>query len=168
LTLLSGSENNSINHLHVTTITVQVNVIIERVHKVVNDMLRSYDLENNHENLEAQEDNPFDYFIQSTSWAMQSTYHTTPQATPFQIVFDRDMIQNIAFIANWDSINCMATMLFQAPIIQTCRQHYVNLCLAEILSTILPSEQTGIEYKKENRTFLMSPIKEQESSSLGM
>jgi hypothetical protein len=35
---------------------------------VVNDMLRSFDLENNHENLEKQEDNPFDYFLQSTAW----------------------------------------------------------------------------------------------------
>ena len=34
----------------------------------VNDMLRSFDLENNHENLE--EDNPFDYFLQSTAWAI--------------------------------------------------------------------------------------------------
>jgi hypothetical protein len=34
---------------------------------VVNDMLRSFDLENNHENLE-KEDNPFDYFLQSTAW----------------------------------------------------------------------------------------------------
>jgi hypothetical protein len=41
---------------------------IERVHKVVNDMLRSFDFENNHENLEEQEDTPFDYFLQSTAW----------------------------------------------------------------------------------------------------
>jgi hypothetical protein len=35
-----------------------------------NDMLRSFDLknENNNENLEEQEDNPFDYFLKSTSW----------------------------------------------------------------------------------------------------
>jgi hypothetical protein len=34
------------------------------------DMLRSFDLgnENNHENLEEQEDNPFDYLLQSTAW----------------------------------------------------------------------------------------------------
>jgi hypothetical protein len=30
----------------------------------VNDMLRSFDLENNHENLEQQEDNTFAYFLQ--------------------------------------------------------------------------------------------------------
>jgi hypothetical protein len=56
------------NQLQFTTINSQANAIIERVHKVVNDMLRSFDLENNHENLEAQEDNPFDYFLQSTAW----------------------------------------------------------------------------------------------------
>jgi hypothetical protein len=41
---------------------------IERIHKLVNVMLRSFDLENNHENLEEQEDNPFDYFLQSCTW----------------------------------------------------------------------------------------------------
>jgi hypothetical protein len=56
------------NQLQVTTFIPQANAIIERVHKVVNDMLRSFDLENNHENLEHQEDNPFDYFLQSTAW----------------------------------------------------------------------------------------------------
>jgi hypothetical protein len=49
-----------------TSHNLQANAIIEQVEKVVNDMLRSFDLENNHENLE--EDNPFDYFFQSTAW----------------------------------------------------------------------------------------------------
>jgi hypothetical protein len=35
---------------------------------VVNDMLRSFELENNHENLEIQEISPFDYFFQSAAW----------------------------------------------------------------------------------------------------
>jgi hypothetical protein len=58
------------NQLQVTTTHTQANAIIERVHKFVNDMLRSFDLENNHENLEVkeEEDNPFDYFLQSTAW----------------------------------------------------------------------------------------------------
>jgi hypothetical protein len=46
------------NQLQVTTYHPQANAIIEGVHKVVNDILRSFDLENNQENLE--EDNPFD------------------------------------------------------------------------------------------------------------
>jgi hypothetical protein len=69
-----------------------------------NNMLRSFDLENNHENLEQQKDNPFDYFLQSTAWAIRSTYHTTLQATPCQLVLGRDMIHNIAFRENWDQI----------------------------------------------------------------
>jgi hypothetical protein len=56
------------NQLQITTIHTQTNAIIERVHKVVNDILRSFDMENNHENQEAQEDNPFEYFFQSTAW----------------------------------------------------------------------------------------------------
>jgi hypothetical protein len=50
------------NQLQITTTNPQANAIIERVHKVanVNDMLRSFDLENNNENLEEKEDNPFD------------------------------------------------------------------------------------------------------------
>jgi hypothetical protein len=78
----------------------QANSIIEPVHKVVNEMLRSFDLDK--ETLE--EDNPFDYFLQSTAWAIRSTYHTTLQATPCQLVFGRDMIHNIAFKANWNRI----------------------------------------------------------------
>jgi ABC-type phosphate transport system auxiliary subunit len=58
------------NQLQVTTIYTQANAIIEQVHKVVNDMLRSFDLENNHENLEEQKDNLFDYFLQSTAWIL--------------------------------------------------------------------------------------------------
>jgi hypothetical protein len=42
------------NQLQVTTNITQANAIIEQVHKNVNDMLRSFDLENNHEHLEEQ------------------------------------------------------------------------------------------------------------------
>ena len=42
-----------------TTHFPQAIAIIERVHKVVNDIIRSFDLEK--ENLE--EDNPYDYFL---------------------------------------------------------------------------------------------------------
>jgi hypothetical protein len=63
-------------------------------------MLRSFDLEK--ESLE--EHNPFDFFLQPTACAIGSTYHTTLQATPCQLVFGRKMIHNIAFKANWDQI----------------------------------------------------------------
>jgi hypothetical protein len=40
------------NQLQVITHNPQANAIIERVQKVFHDMLRSFDLEKNHENLE--------------------------------------------------------------------------------------------------------------------
>jgi hypothetical protein len=69
-------------------------------------MLRSFDLENenNHVKLEEQEDNSFDYFLQSTVWSIGSTKRTTLQATPCQLVFGRDMIHNIVFRENLDQI----------------------------------------------------------------
>ena len=91
-------DNYGIKAKPITRHNPQENASIERVHKVVNNMLRSFDLEK--EDLE--EDNPFEYFLQSTAWAIRSTYHTILQATPCQLVFGRDMIHNIAFKANWD------------------------------------------------------------------
>jgi hypothetical protein len=38
-------------------------------------MFRSFELENNHENLEEEEDNPFDYFLESTSWLPRYQKH---------------------------------------------------------------------------------------------
>jgi hypothetical protein len=35
---------------------------------------------------------PFRSFISAASWAICSTYHTTLQATPGQLVFGRDML----------------------------------------------------------------------------
>jgi hypothetical protein len=51
----------------IMTITPQANAIIEQVHKDFNYMLSSFDLESNHENLEENGDNMFDYFLQSTA-----------------------------------------------------------------------------------------------------
>jgi hypothetical protein len=59
----------------------------------------------------------------------------------------------------------MITRLLEAPIIQQCRQHHVNLCLAEIWSTILPSEQTGIEYKQKQDIINKSNQKENKNKS---
>jgi hypothetical protein len=42
--------------------------------------------------------------VDALFWAIKSTYHTTLQITPCQLVFGRDMIHNIAFRANWDQI----------------------------------------------------------------
>jgi hypothetical protein len=64
-------------------------------------MLRSFDLENNHENLEYQEDNPFHDFLQSTAWLpgykMHLSYNTADN-TMSTCVWQRYDPQN------WDQI----------------------------------------------------------------
>jgi hypothetical protein len=62
--------NYGIKDKPTTSHNPQAIAIIERAHKAVNDMLRSFDLEKNHENLDEQEDSPFDYFLQSTAWKL--------------------------------------------------------------------------------------------------
>jgi hypothetical protein len=72
---------------------------------VVYDIIRSYDLENNHENLEEEGDNPFDYFLQSTACAIRINFHTnTAGKTKPIFIWNRYMIHNIDLRANWDQI----------------------------------------------------------------
>ena len=40
----------------------------------------------------------------ATAFAVRSTYHTTLQSTPGQLVFGRDMILNVTHEANWEYI----------------------------------------------------------------
>ena len=50
------------------------------------------------------EDDPWKGIFATTSFAVKSTYHTTLQKTPGQLVFGRDMILNIQHVANWELI----------------------------------------------------------------
>jgi hypothetical protein len=68
-------DNYGIKDKPTTDLNPQANAIIEGVQKVVNDMLRSFDLENNHKYLEEQENNPFHYFLQSTAWSSGYSKH---------------------------------------------------------------------------------------------
>jgi hypothetical protein len=55
------------NQLQVTTITPKSNAVNEQAHNFDNDIFRSFDLENNNENLKENKDNLYDYFLQSTA-----------------------------------------------------------------------------------------------------
>jgi hypothetical protein len=69
----------------------------------INDLLRSFESENNHETLDQQENNPSDYFLQSAhGYQSISIYHTTLQEIPdtCQFLFVRNMIFNITLKAN--------------------------------------------------------------------
>ena len=78
----------------------QSNAIIERVHQVVGDMLRVHDLQN----YAFDKIDPWGPILQNIAYAIRSTYHTTTEATPGQLVFGRDMLFDIPFTADWTKI----------------------------------------------------------------
>ena len=83
-----------------TTYNPRSNGIIERVHLVLGDALRTFELERK----DLPKYDPFGSFLAATAWALRSTYHTTLQATPGQLVFGRDMLLALPFKANWAAI----------------------------------------------------------------
>jgi hypothetical protein len=69
----------------------QANAIVERVHQVIGNIIRTFELERNHQD----EDDAWKGILSATAFAVRSTFHTTLQSTPGQLVFGRDMIFNI-------------------------------------------------------------------------
>ena len=42
--------------------------------------------------------------LASVAWAICSTHHSTLKASPAQLVFNMDMLLNIKFITDWETI----------------------------------------------------------------
>jgi len=84
----------------ITVRNPQANAIVERVHQVIANMIRTFELENNYLDM----DDSWKGILSATAFAVRSTYHTTLKKTPGQLVFGRDMILNIQHIANWEYI----------------------------------------------------------------
>jgi len=63
-------------------------------------MLRTQNLKK----LNFDTDDPWSPILASVAYAIRSTYHTTLGATPAQLIFGRDMIYPLAYIAEWDVI----------------------------------------------------------------
>jgi len=78
----------------------QSNGIIERVHQVLADALRTFELEER----DLDDTDPRTPFLAATAFAIRSTYHTTLGATPAQLVYQRDMLLPIKFQADWMAI----------------------------------------------------------------
>ena len=83
---------------------------MERVHQVIGNIIRTFELESNY----LDEDNPWKGILSATAFAVRSTFHTSLQSTPGQLVFGRDMIFHIKHIANWEYV-------------KQRKQHLINL-----------------------------------------
>jgi hypothetical protein len=74
----------------------QANAILERIHAVLGNMLRSSKLDM----AETVKASDIDVFLLDTAWAVCSTYHTVLKASPGAAIFGRDMLFDIPCIAN--------------------------------------------------------------------
>jgi hypothetical protein len=78
----------------------QANAILERIHGVLGNMLRTSELDM----AESVKTSDIDVFLSDAAWAVRSTYHTVLKASPGAAIFGRDMLFDIPFIADWQKI----------------------------------------------------------------
>jgi transposase InsO family protein len=85
----------------ITVRNPQANAIVERVHQVIGNIIRTFELKNNY----LDDNDPWKGILSATSlFAVRSTFHTTLQNTPGQLVFGPDMILNVKHEANREYI----------------------------------------------------------------
>jgi hypothetical protein len=87
-------EDYAIKAKPLTVRNPQANAIVERVHQVIGNIIRAFELE----------PNSWKGILSATAFAVRSTFHTTLRNTPGQLVFGRDMIFKIKHEANWEFI----------------------------------------------------------------
>jgi transposase InsO family protein len=78
----------------------QANAIMERVHQVIGNIICTFELQDNY----LDEEDPWKGILSATAFTVRSTYHTTLQKTPGQLVFGRDIIFNVQHTARWEYI----------------------------------------------------------------
>ena len=78
----------------------QVNSIWERIEQVIENIARTFDLQDN----DLDDYEPWLGILEDKVFALQSTCNNMLKATQGLLVFGCDMILNTPFIANWESI----------------------------------------------------------------
>ncbi len=85
----------------------QGNGILERVHQVLGQILRTAELDM------ANSVTPDDanVFLDNAAWAIRSTYHKVPKASPGAAIFGWDTLFNITFMPDWRKIGEQTVLL---------------------------------------------------------
>jgi hypothetical protein len=91
-------ESHGITRKPTTVKNPGANRILERVHQVLGQMLRTTEL------ADSVTPNDIDVFLDNAAWAICSTYHTVLKASPGAAIFGRDMLFDILFVADWRKI----------------------------------------------------------------
>ena len=85
----------------ITTRNPLANAIIEPIHQTIGNMLRTFQL---YDRDDIDLDNPWSRFLAAIMFGLRATYHTTTQATPMQLVYNKFAIVNSKFQADWKFI----------------------------------------------------------------
>jgi hypothetical protein len=136
---------------YITVRNPQANAIVERVHQVIGNIIRTFELENNYLN----DNDPWKGILSATAFAVQSTFYTTLQNTPGQLVFGRDMILNVKHEANWEYI-CAEKQNKRIKNIkaETLREY---LTLTILVIKFYSKEEQQINTRHLIRVLLLSP-----------
>ncbi len=78
----------------------QANGILERIHQVLGQMLRTAESDM----ADSVTPDDVDVFLDKAAWAIRSTYHTVLKASPGAAIFGQGMLFDILFIADWRKI----------------------------------------------------------------
>ena len=81
----------------------RANSIVERSHLVISTQLRTFDLSREVDTMENLKTLAND-LLQAVAWSARSTVHTTHQRTAGQLVFQRDMVMQLAVSTDWESL----------------------------------------------------------------
>ena len=95
-----------IKHKPTTIKNPQANAILERLHQVLAQMLRTSELDM----AEIVTPDDANVFLDNAAWAIGSTYHTILKAFPGAGIFGRDMLFNIPFIADWKKMEIIGNV----------------------------------------------------------
>jgi hypothetical protein len=78
----------------------QVNALLERIHAVVMNMLRTAEIDM----ADSVKPSDINISLSDAAWAIHSTYHMVLKASPGAAIFGQDMLFNIPFIDDWKKI----------------------------------------------------------------
>jgi hypothetical protein len=78
----------------------QANAVLEHIHAVLGNMLRTFELDM----ADMVKASDIDIFLSDAAWAVHSTYHTVLKASTGAAIFGLDMLFDIPFKADWQKI----------------------------------------------------------------
>ena len=80
----------------------QSSAILERVHQVLGDALRTFELDD--KEIDPDEEDPFEEYLSNAACAIRSSFHTTHGHSPGELVFGRNMLLPVNTPVDWEEI----------------------------------------------------------------